>query len=46
MGGGDRRQGQAWYDDVILEHVAEPHDEPRAAVTIDTGGAFPCSTAR
>ena len=36
-GGWGSSTGQAWYDDVVLEHVAEPPDETRAVVTIDTG---------
>ena len=36
FGGWGSSTGQAWYDDVLLEPIAEPHDEPRAAVTIDT----------
>ena len=38
FGGWGSSTGQAWYDDVALEQVAEPHDEPRAAVTINTDG--------
>ena len=45
FGGWGSSTGQAWYDDVVLEAIAEPHDEPRAAVTIDTK-RLPCSTAR
>jgi alpha-N-arabinofuranosidase len=37
FGGWGSSTGQAWYDDVVLEHIAEPHDEPRAVVTIDPG---------
>jgi alpha-N-arabinofuranosidase len=37
FGGWGSSTGQAWYDDVVLEHVAEPPDETRAVVAIDTG---------
>ncbi|MCX7006014.1 MAG: hypothetical protein NTY53_01975 [Kiritimatiellaeota bacterium] len=36
FGGWGSSTGQAWYDDVVLEHVAEPPDEMRATVTIAT----------
>lgn len=37
FGGWGSSTGQAWYEDLALEPVAEPHDEPLALVTIDTG---------
>ncbi len=35
-GGWGSSTGQAWYDDVALEPAAEPAEETRAVVTIDT----------
>jgi len=37
FGGWGSSTGQAWYDDVSLEPVAEPPEETRAVVTIDLG---------